>query len=931
MKTVVAIFFCFFPPLLFAQSLIFRPIALNQELPSKECYHVFQDPKGYLWIATELGLCRLDGHQLKIFDQHNGLPEKAIYAVNIHKGVIWLVSSQNRILTIKDGSLTEHPLSKHFQQMLGPKDVLSYAIHFNKNLIINTKWHTFELDTLALTVSKIPKLENKAMLVLEQGKLIPYNSYFPTPTQNIELRRNSKIASEHKINYIGPWSFRLMSCKNGDNYFFAYNDQLVEILPDLSTRTYQMPAQISCIYLDKQRDLWVGTYKNGLYYYPKANLKSRPISALTPYSIGTVFQDKEGSIWCTTLEKGTFIAKSKTVISYTNKLGDTYGQALLKHIGNHTLLLKDLNIQLIDSNGQLISSPASQTSKNSIEQKLIKSIQQHPLHLSSLRQYDFVQTNQYLYAIGYYYLNEIDGKKVSHYALSSPGRCIAQLDSNSLLLGCKDGIYRFEKKSKQLKKLLSISHPVTRILVDQSKKIFIATKGAGLGYMEGNKRIPIQLETDIVYDIAQDHLGNLWLGTNKGLVKMTGKHTTRYDVNQGLASNEVYQLAINNKKLYLLTSEGLSSISLTAALLNKSAIPVYLKSAKAGQHILNFNQAVQLKHYENSISLAFDMPSFKNTEKRLGYRLSPSQTTDRFTTEATINLENLAPANYQLTVWSINSDGYQSKPLQFNFSIAKPYWQTWWFVTALLLLIGLLLFLIFKAVLNRLKKREREKNRIHQLISESKLSAIQAQMNPHFVFNCINSIQKYILKRQERQAYDYLAQFSKLIRMTLQYSQEKNISLHQELDLLAIYISLEQLRFNHLFDYVIEFPPSFDTKSITIPAMLLQPYIENAIWHGISHLEQPQKGIITLKAETTREHLQITITDNGIGREAAMAYKRDNLHRPLAVKLNEQRLRLLNQLSEKPAFSVEFIDRFGLGGKPAGTTVVIYIPLNYGK
>lgn len=206
-----------------------------------------------------------------------------------------------------------------------------------------------------------------------------------------------------------------------------------------------------------------------------------------------------------------------------------------------------------------------------------------------------------------------------------------------------------------------------------------------------------------------------------------------------------------------------------------------------------------------------------------------------------------------------------------------------------------------------------------------KQKMLVSQMNPHFIFNSINSIQNYVLQKKEIDAYSYLAKFSKLIRMVLNNSNKNQILLYEEIDLLKTYIEIEQLRFENAFDYIVEVDDDINEQEFSIPPMLIQPFVENAIWHGIMNIEKERKGKLILKFELVHDLLKITIEDNGIGRLKSQLYKTEN-HQPLAMNLTEQRLSVLHELTNKAGIKITINDLHDKNGNASGTKVEIYLP-----
>ncbi|MBK9591474.1 MAG: histidine kinase [Crocinitomicaceae bacterium] len=278
----------------------------------------------------------------------------------------------------------------------------------------------------------------------------------------------------------------------------------------------------------------------------------------------------------------------------------------------------------------------------------------------------------------------------------------------------------------------------------------------------------------------------------------------------------------------------------------------------------------------------------------------------------------LAPGNYEFIVKAENQNKF-SEPVSYKFSIASPFYATWWFVSILILTFLLSVYFIYKRQLNAQRLKARQINELNA----SKLTAIQSQMNPHFIFNSLNSIQDLILKGDVEHSYSYITTFSNLVRRTLNYSDKDFIDFEQELKLLELYLSLEKLRFKKDFSF------SLETNSITdiqVPPMLIQPFIENALVHGLLHKEGEKKLKISFKLN---DHLICTIEDNGIGRAQAKAIKERQRtdHESFSVQAIRKRFEILsNHFQGELGYTYEDLEE---NGKPSGTRVVLQIPVRH--
>ena len=210
------------------------------------------------------------------------------------------------------------------------------------------------------------------------------------------------------------------------------------------------------------------------------------------------------------------------------------------------------------------------------------------------------------------------------------------------------------------------------------------------------------------------------------------------------------------------------------------------------------------------------------------------------------------------------------------------------------------------------------------------MQALRAQMNPHFVFNSLNAINRFILQKDKTQASEYLTKFSRLVRMILQNSQSSLITLESEIESLKLYLELEALRFENRFDYKISMPKDLDIEMIKVPPLIIQPYAENAIWHGLMHKEE--KGHLYIDINEENQQIVIRIKDDGIGRKqsANMTSKSATKHKSMGLQITSDRIAMLQREDNQQA-AVVINDLENPDGSAAGTEVILKMPVIYDK
>jgi len=287
-------------------------------------------------------------------------------------------------------------------------------------------------------------------------------------------------------------------------------------------------------------------------------------------------------------------------------------------------------------------------------------------------------------------------------------------------------------------------------------------------------------------------------------------------------------------------------------------------------------------------------------------------------------LRNLQPGKYFFQVKVRIGDGeWSNQDARLEIVITPPFWQTWWFWTTVIIIVGAIISILLRWRIKVVKKREREKFAHQKEILELEAKALRAQMNPHFIFNCMNSIKSLIQQHEEDKAVTYLTTFSKLIRTLFNNADKKEISLYDEVETCKLYLQLEAMRFDTGFTYNVQVNESLDLKSVSVPALVVQPFIENAIWHGI--VPRGLGGHINLVVQQANGNVEIIIDDNGIGRESSRQNKSASslVHQSKGVNLTQSRLELDNLLKQRRA-TLETVDKKNEDGTSKGTKVILH-------
>lgn len=494
--------------------------------------------------------------------------------------------------------------------------------------------------------------------------------------------------------------------------------------------------------------------------------------------------------------------------------------------------------------------------------------------------------------------------------------------------------------------------PVTSIALDAGRRCWFAGKGAGIYVKNSGKNegfVPLQtpqpLSSKNIYLLVFDKSGNLWAGTENGvdqLVLEKGRVTAvnHFGKKEGFSGIETCQdagLCDRNGRLWFGTMNGLmryipntSARQSSPPLLHFEQSSIFYKpigvTAYAPQAARLFDGTaggLSLPWDQNHLSFSFKAVELLE-EEPLRYRWKlegPDMDWSPWSRQTQVNYASLAPGVYRLWVQA-SSDGHTlSAPISAAFTIRKPFWQEWYFQLAVLLLLVGLVALVARTYVQHIRSteaRRREQLEMQNRLLQLEQKALQLQMNPHFIFNAFNSIQSLIATRDYDVARQEINRFAKLMRSILNNSRKTSITLQEEIDTLEQYLYVEQFCQQNPFTFTVQSAENVDAENLEIPPMLLQPFVENAVVHGVSHLSYP--GRIEVLFEIQNDMLLCLITDNGPGREKAALLREAKKpgHQSAALLVTQERLAAIGG-------SIQLKDRVDGEGKVCGTEVRIEV------
>lgn len=983
---IVFYFFCF--QIILAQEVAYRHININEGLPSSEIYSFLQDHKGYLWISSDAGVCRFNGHKFTCFTTDDGLKDNVVFnMLEDKKGRIWMTCYNGSVCYYEDGKISSIAASDSLTKLLrnGGSQIYSFALDDHDTLWLGTVYDLIKIPPdggykKIIIDSSYKDSTSVAIKIFKNNKFVISGYTRDSKIQKVLYKNKTNsfqfqckglfnfttwVSQENK----GGLAPRRCTFLKDSSLIFSNNNVVYIYSPNKPIRKKIFENNIIFIGRDKNEDVWIGFSKGGVFNYLRGDMDSQPLQYFQGKSVSHVLCDHESGTWFSTVESGIYYIPMTNYSTFNNNPGLIGKICGLDHLQNKVFILNNnrqifmlnqdntLNSLQVEKafmasrltrfyyfNDRFFVSGPDMGEIDTTRKKILYSLNERGAINSAISMV-FLDKNTYL-LLGGNNIAKLENNRVKfNILIPSRGLCMLKTNDGLIHVGTRGGLYQLSNDESgchfipEYKNDTVFRQVISCMEQDEKGRLLLGTKQNGILILKDGKYKTIGTSQGLPSAdctvVLPDSNETLWVGTNKGiaLLKMKADNSasviTTINTTHGLPSNEIIRLARRGSILYAGTKEGLCAIDISFPYSNKTPPPIFISAVYLNKNLLPITANSEFKHNENSFRFYIDCISFKNMfSPSYYYRLHGYDTALLKSSTEFIEYNNLLPGKYRLEVYGLNNNNILSiAPAIYCFSIAKPFWLRWWFILLEVISGAGIVFCFIGIRLNRIRRKETEKTKFNSMILESQMTALRSQMNPHFIFNSINSIQNYILKENTQQAYNYLAKFSKLIRMVLNNSKENMNTLEQELLTLSLYVELEQLRFDDAFHFTIDIDEEVDPRNCMLPGMLLQPFVENAIWHGIMPLEGKKKGEIIIKITADDQTLLISIEDNGVGREQSGLFNKNPTHKSIGMLLCENRLAILNSSSDNKKYSFHVEDLQNTDKSAAGTKVIMTIPI----
>jgi len=955
-------------------------------LASSTIYDIIQGKDGYIWFATTNGISKFDGKRFHSYNINDGLNSNSIISLLENKnGDIYIGNFEKGINLLRDGKI-----ENYYSEIDGERLVISYLIFDNsekdkQKIIAYSNWRnlniisdnkstvqaTLDINSNGLRINKLEELPNGDVVALTTTGLFNYKT-------GLFSKINIKGLPNTNIHCLYPG--------NDNSYIIGTKGALYKIKNNTVIQKYPINItsnnEVNAILSDKNNNIWFSIKSKGFYFIQNGLDKITDMGiklGLQNTLVNKFFEDVEGNIWVSTMGKGVYCINNLYLKNYNENdgLSNNNVYSIINSNSGYLLVGTFNGINILENNRfSQINYPvnkrfsifiyniknigntfyiSSAFETNDIINASYKGIKLHLLNTLS-----FCKLSNGLYLSGLRN-NNIEIKKELNTAKNKssvfsvfgdrqkPNRIneIFEDTEKNIWIGtglglCKASV-KIDKSGKlEIKKTFFQSNAVLNsrintISQDSENNIWIAGEKGIAKYNLKNDSITSYTSIG-AYDLsastslAIDNKKRIWIGNMKGLYLFDGTTIKYFNTQTGLPSNEVYALFYDSKKnqLNIGSTGGLSILDIN--LLSKQITPqlnVNITSIKAGDSVYTKYQHLIFKPKQHDVTVNFKSFNFSSPRSvKYLYKLNDNQW--KQTDNDFLNFISLKYGKYTLLFKSKSQNGNWGEPTQLNFEIEPHFTETLWFQFLILLVVAVVSVLVVTWLSFKKQQKIREELNLNERINTLKHQALSAMMNPHFIFNALNSVQYLINCKRNEEANDYIAMMAKLIRKNLETAKSGFILLDEEISRLKLYLDIEKLRLQKGFLYDIIISDDVNSHGIKIPNMIIQPFVENTLWHGI--INSRSKGLVSISFSfenvdidnNISKSLIIKITDNGIGIIEAKKRQKAN-HISKGIAIIEERLSLLSEKMTLPQ-PIMFEDLSHRDDQSHGTEVIISLP-----
>lgn len=947
---------------LFAQSPSLIKLTEKEGLPDIDFYNIIEDSQGFIWLAANKGLYRYNGKNYKYYSHKNQKGNAVFGTFEDSHGYVWCNNVSGQFFRVKD---------KSFELFIDISDRLNGELTdffvTKKELIVFSGRNIFKVD---LKTKIIHKVYNEEFSLLGIPMSYSNNHYYTKKNYLIKTDGNFKVVDSVFTNIRNKYyidksiSRKVGLVTNGRIFlcqFLQYNKNRIFLIDfnNESLKEIKVPNKIKNSIYNQitfiEDDIWFLT-EEGIFVY---TLKDKLIfkrRLLKSTFTTKVIIDSDNNYWITTKGDGVFVVPNINLMEFElssdfknlNTIGKVNDSILLLgtkkgHVIEFNLRANDYKILDASSKLKVLDVVKDQITKKHFIIKEDKVLLYDIItRKTSIVQFDNLMGSKHLSILNDSLLlsSTYKNAKLIKRDFSEEIKLVDKRSYTNFYsaknkvayISSIDGVFIFDNYFENQEICFNGNSIMAKHIVETNDgKIWAASFNKGLYEIDNNKVLRNYTTTD---GLLSDKIGyikaegnNLWLSTENGLQlfdreKNAFKNLTR---KKGLPSYRISDIEIVNNNILLASNIGLYGFDKTKVFKKQNDKEVYFTKIITNGKEKKLKPFYQLDYNENELEIHFNVNGFQSfTNTSYEYRIIETDSLWKKINNQvnSITFNSLSSGYKTFEVRNIN---FPQNTNQITFFIKKPLWKTWWFYLCCIVVAILFAIKFSSYRVKKVKKTQAtllNKEKLKKQLVTSELENLRSQMNPHFIFNALNSIQEYIVFNESDLASTYLIKFSRLIRIYLEHTQENEVTLEEEIEALKIYLELEKIRFEDILEYDIIIFNKLDLKSIKVPSLFIQPYIENALKHGLLHKTKDRKLNIEFSLVDLQNILQCTIIDNGVGVKESQKLNsfRNKSHKSFATGANQRRIDLLNR-NRKHKITVN------IDSDNSGTKVTINIPL----
>lgn len=933
---------------------------LNSEngLPTNEIYRIIQDQKGYIWIGSNFGIYQYNGFDFKNFSNQNQNGRALSFVQEDVKGRIWAKNFFGQIFMIENGVQklvlnlpTSDPNYPQFVIDNHCNIIIYDGAYIVKYSDKGKKINALKIDGIKPTeiIISLFFYDNSIFVLTDHKSIFRIEN---TPFKEAKKIKDNGIANQvrsrsHFLVHRSELFVFLEVFDEKHNYLLNKINLLNEKIEPVNFPSIEKNELIHGVYSTGEKIWAFGS--NGAF--PINNVKNRLFEG---HKISHILKDNENVLWFASLDEGLFIVPNQQI----SKINSTTNNLLENHftcakiINQNTAILGTYhgNLYRYNIKDQSITPIHNELNEFFLAVKRIdkyknflivsrgrlciideKTGKQHFTKFSNVRDFSFRGDEIYLVFpqfIAKIKFEDLLKENSTLEIINNDGGKEIEFDpiQNKMIVSLSKGTFWIDERGKWVEIKLNNQSIYASSLTYDAGITWIGTISNGvLGYkgqqLIAHYSIKNKLSENTILNVKSSS-SNLWVNTDKYVYRINLKTNKSERLGKNLCVNptDILNLEIGSNHVFLSTNKAIYTFPSEIPLKNIQRASIKINKIESNGKEISLLNRIELKNDNSNVKFYFSCPMLKNRgDYTVKYRVKGlSDSWENATSESEyIIFPKLPSGKFKFEIKVINPFGEDSKIESISFIVKEPFWKSIWFILFSALLFIALCIYIASLRIKYIKRKSEAKN----TLIKSQLTALKSQMNPHFMFNTLNSLQDLMLKQDFKNTNYYLSKYASLLRTILTNSEKNEITIEEEITMLDAYLKLEKLRFGDDFNYNIECSEEIVNKSFCIPPMIIQPFVENAIKHGLLHLSGEKK--LKIQFQDISNRIICTVEDNGVGRKKSTEInkRQGKSYQSFSTDATDQRIKLMNEFHQKE-YSVQIFD-LEETSESTGTKVVI--------